>query len=152
MNGKVVSIFICPAAGDAMQQVPEVQAIMAKGLEGDRYSEGAGSWNKGKPGNRQVTLINAKFFPRSGFGPAESRRNIITEDIELMDLIGIQFRIGAAIFRGVKYCTPCDRPEKLSGNGGSFREEFHDVGGLIAEVVESGVITQGCEIIRLQKP
>lgn len=147
MNGNIIALFICPIAGSKMQSVQEVKAIAGHGLDGDRYSTGDGSFNKGAQGNRQVTLINGIFFEGSGFEYHESRRNIVTKDIELMWLIGREFRIGSAVFRGIKYCDPCERPHKLSGNRKSFKDTFLDRGGLIAEIIESGIIKIGDKII-----
>lgn len=143
MDGTVVAIYICPVAGGSMRRVQEVEAIAGQGLRGDRYATGEGSFNKGKQGNRQVTLINGAFFEGSGFEYADSRRNIITMDVELMRLIGREFQIGRARFRGVKYCTPCVRPSKISDTERNFKVIFFDRGGLIAEVIESGVIRSG---------
>lgn len=151
LHGKIVGIFIAPKAGDPMQEVSEVTAENGNGLTGDRYIGGNGSWNKNYPGRRQVTLINACFFPGSGFTFAESRRNIVTEDIELMALIGVQFSVGTSVFRGVKYCDPCMRPSKLAGKEKSFREAFFDRGGIIAEVVVSGVVRIDDSIIEIKK-
>ena len=123
-----------------MQEVPEVLAIAGQGLEGDRYSTGEGSFNRGNKGNRQVTFMNAIFFEKSGFEFKESRRNIFVENVELMWLIGREFQVGAARFRGVKYCDPCQRPSKLSNKTESFRDSFIDRGGLLAEVIETGMI------------
>ncbi len=109
-----------------MEEVGEVFAEAGKGLVGDRYYGGNGSWNKGVPGKRQVTLMNAMFFQRSGFRYPDSRRNIFVLDVELMDLIGKDFQAGEAIFRGVKYCDPCTRPSKLAGIETNFRETFFD--------------------------
>lgn len=135
-----------------MQEVREVEAIAGAGLQGDRYATGAGSFNKGNPGKRQVTLINGRFFSGSGFTFAESRRNLVTEDVELMRLIGRGFRIGTtACFHGVKYCHPCNRPSDLANKQGSFRGTFFDCGGLIAEVTASGVIRIRDPIISLPK-
>jgi uncharacterized protein YcbX len=145
-NGEVVAIFISPVAGDAMQQIEEVQAIAGKGLDGDRYAKGKGSFGQ-VPGKRQVTLINSVFFPGSGFDYIDCRRNIITAGVELMWLIGREFQIGAAKMRGVKYCDPCMRPTKLSGKEKSFKEAFADRGGLVAEIIESGAIKTGDLII-----
>ncbi len=140
MNSIVLAMFICPVAGEPMKPVDKVEAIIGAGLKGDRYYTGEGSWNKGKPGKRQVTLINAIFFKDSEFKYADSRRNIIVEGIELMSLIGKEFQIGNAKMQGLKYCDPCNRPSTLAGNDISFREAFSDRGGLIAEVVYGGII------------
>ena len=137
---KVVAICISPQAGVKMREVPEVVAIAGAGLEGDRYCTGEGSFNRGNVGKRQVTLINSIFFEDNEFDYVDSRRNIVTSDVELMWLIGKEFKVGEAKFRGVKYCDPCIRPSKLSGKQRSFKHVFFDRGGLIAEILEGGVI------------
>lgn len=150
-NGIILAIFIAPKAGDPMQAVQEVVAEAGKGLVGDRYYGGNGSWNKGNSGRRQVTLINGQFFPGSGFEYPDPRRSIVTGGVELMDLIGEEFEIGSAVFRGVKYCAPCERPNKFVSVGTSFRKAFFDRGGLIAEVVESGTIRVGDAVVPPKK-
>ncbi len=150
-NGKVISICISPKAGDPMQQIAEVEAIAGSGLNGDRYCTGDGSFNKGNRGKRQVTLINSIFFENTGFTYEDSRRNIITGGVELMWLIGREFQIGQARMMGIKYCDPCNRPSKLSQNEKSFQQVFFDRGGLVAEILESGVIKIGDSIIPTPK-
>ncbi len=147
MNGTVIAICICPTAGGPMQQVAEVEAIADQGLKGDRYATGEGSFNKGKTGVRQVTLMNSIFFEGSEFEFTDSRRNLFVKDVELMWLIGREFQIGTARFHGVKYCDPCTRPSKLSGKTKSFKEAFFDRGGLIAEIIEGGQIKVGDLVI-----
>ena len=147
MNETVVALCICPVAGESMQQVQEVEAIAGIGLKGDRYATGEGSFSKGKQGHRQVTLINGLFFEGTHFQYAESRRNIVTLGVELMWLIGREFQIGSARFRGVKYCEPCSRPSNLSGNAQSFKEVFFDRGGLVAEIIEGGMIKVGDAVV-----
>jgi hypothetical protein len=78
-NGKVKAIFIAVNAGAPMVRVHSVEALAGLGLSGDRYAAYQGSYNKGKPGNRQVTFINSRFFKNKGFTPADCRRNILTE-------------------------------------------------------------------------
>ncbi len=139
----VNALCICRAAGSPMERVGDIMAVAGVGLQGDRYSTGEGSWNKGKPGSRQVTLINGLFFLGTPFLYEDCRRNIIVTGTELMDLIGKEFDIGLARMRGVKYCDPCLRPSVLSGKAVSFREVFFDRGGLIAEVISTGLIRSG---------
>lgn len=146
-NGTVVALCICPAAGNPMQVVQEVEAITGSGLKGDRYCTGEGSFNKGSQGQRQITLINALFFEGTDFQYVDSRRNIVTRGVELMWLIGREFQIGTAHVRGVKYCDPCNRPSQLSGCKKSFKEVFFDRGGLIAEVIEGGIIRVNDDVI-----
>ncbi len=151
-NGIVVAILIRSKAGEEMQSLPEVRAIAGAGLEGDAYCDGNGSFNKKSGvGNRQVTLINERFFLGSGFSFVESRRNIVVRRFELIRCIGQEFRIGNALFRGRPgskgYCEPCDRPSNLSKNERSFEEAFEDCGGLIVEVIKGGLIRVGDQII-----
>jgi len=129
----------------------DVEAIAGVGLKGDRYANAQGSYNKGKPGKRQVTLINHCFFKDTSFKFDECRRNIITKDVELMWLIGREFKIGEAVFLGVKYCDPCQRPSKLAGKVVNFQRSFYDRGGLVADVVTGGLIKSGSAIIPPKK-
>lgn len=145
-KGTVVAIFIGHSAGATMQQVRQARAIAGSGLEGDRYAKAEGSYNQGSPGRRQVTLINSIFFAGTGFDFADSRRNIVTLGVELMWLIEREFAIGEARFRGLKYCDPCRRPSKLAGRTQSFADAFHDRGGLVAEILEGGMIHVGDDI------
>ena len=140
INGNVVAIFITPVAGEKMEEVETVEALAGAGLAGDRYSRGEGSFNRNRQGRRQVTLINSIFFKNNGFEYIESRRNIVTQGVELMWLIGREFQIGKARFRGQHYCDPCLRPSRLSGKTQKFLEAFSDRGGLVAEIIEGGTI------------
>lgn len=150
-KGLVLGIAIGPIAQEPMQNRFEVMAIEGQGLEGDRYSRGEGSYNKGNVGKRQVTLINAAFIPTSGFTFIETRRNIMTSGVELMWLIGKEFDIGDARFRGVKYCDPCLVPSALAKKEIRFADVFHDRGGLVAEVVKGGLIRINSPIVPPKK-
>ena len=142
-NGKLIAICIACEADAPMRQITQVVAEKDRGLVGDRYYKTRGSYNRGTPGKRQVTLMNALFFPGSGFTYADTRRNLFVDGVELMDLIGKEFHIGEAMFRGVKYCDPCNRPNKMAGIDKSFRDTFFDRGGLIADVITTGTIRVG---------
>jgi len=55
-EGKVVSIYTAPAATAPMSEQPQAQAVAGKGLEGDRYFSGTGTFWKPQP-DRELTLI-----------------------------------------------------------------------------------------------
>jgi MOSC domain-containing protein YiiM len=137
--------------GEPMVSVEEAMAIVGEGLSGDRYARGEGSWSRGQVGRRQVMLVNALFVQGSGFEYAETRRNIATLGVELMDLIGQEFFVGDALLRGLKYCDPCLRPSLLSNKKIAFRDAFHDRGGLVAEVLRSGLIRVGSPVVPPRK-
>jgi MOSC domain-containing protein YiiM len=154
-NGILEAICIGPAAKAAMVSINEVVAIARQGLAGDRYTLGKGSFNdtdkgRGGIGHRQVTLINAMFVDESGFSCIETRRNLIVRGIELMDQIGHEFRIDDVLMRGLAYCDPCMKPTTLIGSPYSFREKFYERGGLVAEILEGGIIRVG-SIIKTRK-
>jgi MOSC domain-containing protein YiiM len=146
-QGTVVAICVASRKGEPMASLQEAMAVAGQGLSGDRYARGQGSWSRGQVGRRQVTLINSLFVQGSGFEFGETRRNIATSGVELMDLIGQKFSVGDAMLRGVKYCDPCLRPSVLSSKDIPFRDAFHDRGGLVAEVLSSGLIRIGSPVI-----
>lgn len=136
-----------------MRQVHEVRAIAGVGLESDRYALGKGAFSHSKiPKIRHVTFIGSGAIARANmwsgadFTPAETRRNIITDGIDVNELVDTEFWIGDVGFVGIEPCDPCDRPDKLSGKNG-FKESFHDLGGLRAQIVYGGMLAVGQEII-----
>ncbi len=147
-QGTVVSLFISPVKKTPMVQCGEVTAIAGCGLLGDRYCTGAGSYSMNQVGYRQVTLLNGLFIAGSGFTAPETRRNIITEGIELVELIGREFTIGAATFIGERYCTPCEIPSELLGRGRGFKAAFLDRGGILGIVKIGGPIRIGDRIVK----
>lgn len=147
MNGKVVAIFTSSIARGAMQSQNIVEAVKGKGLKGDRYFRGGGSYNKGRQGFRQVTLIDAAAFANSGFSFSESRRNIVTEGVDLLSLIGKEFQIGGVRMKGIENCPPCHIPSRLSGKDVSFKDMFDGRGGLIAEVLSNDTVRVGNPVI-----
>ena len=141
MSGKVAGICISPKAGAPMESVYQVLAIAGAGLSGDRYCAGEGSFNRktGK-GNRQVTLMRDLALVNSGFEFSHTRRNILISGTEVVDLIGKEFQIGEAIIRGLRYCDPCNRPSTLIKSPHSFKDALTERGGIIGEVLMSGLI------------
>lgn len=139
MDAIVSGIFICPVKGEIMLPVDSAQALTGQGLQGDRYSVGKGTWNDGHRGKRQVTLISSESFLGTNFSPIDSRRNLLTQGIEVNTLMGRYFTVGEVLLKGVKYCDPCGRIDDLSGKKG-FKEQFRERGGIIAEVFIGGLI------------
>src|SRR3989338_3141479 len=147
--GKVLGIFICPRAGLLMQSVPRVMAFADLGLECDRYSLRVGSWSKpGVKPTRQVSLVaiedisDANTSLEKGFSPQDPRRNILTEGVELNRMVNIEFLVGGVLMLGIKQCDPCARPSALVDKP-FFAKALARRGGLIAEVLNDGVIRVG---------
>jgi MOSC domain-containing protein YiiM len=130
--GCLSAIFLYPEKGGPSVRVNSAQVLAGKGLVGD---------HERSPG-RQITLISVEGFTGAQHTWGESRRNLAVGEIELPSLIGKEFRVGEVFMRGVKYCSPCDLPDKLSGKKG-FRTHFHERGGLIAKTISDGEIKVG---------
>jgi len=150
---KVLGIYIAPSAGTAVAAVPQARAIRSAGLEGDRYGEGVGAFSNAKRVTiRQLSFIAIEDFRAANalaetpFTIEETRRNVLTEGVDLQSLIGKEFSVGGVRMRGIEDCTPCARPSNLSGKPG-FAEAFAGRGGLRAEVLETGLIKVGDPIV-----
>lgn len=86
----------------------------------------------------------------TSFSPAETRRNLLTEGVDLNALVGECFMVGAVKMRGVELCDPCARPSNLAGKDG-FETAYRKRGGLRAEILTSGVISCGDQVLLLPK-
>jgi len=148
-----IVLGICIALERRGEMIPQedVVAIAGKGLAGDRYAAGNGSYNQGDVGKRQLTLMHEAAFARqSEYTFPQSRRNLLIggDEIELTWLFskGHTLEIpGGPILRLVGYCDPCHVPTKLAGKSRdvSFRKLFWECGGFIADVIRGGPIHVG---------
>jgi MOSC domain-containing protein YiiM len=148
----VVGIHIAPAAQKPMVSLPEVHAVPGRGLEGDRYFAGGGTFTEsGRGGGTEVTLIELEALDRlrTDYGidlrPQETRRNIATQGITLDELIGREFRIGEVRMRGLSSCEPCAHLVELAGKQ-VLRGLVHR-GGLRAQIITDGTIHVGDSIV-----
>ena len=149
MSGTLVSIYTTPDAGAPMESHDEATAVAGSGLVGDRYSAGAGTFSGNEGAGREVTLIAREGIEaanRDGvtIEPHETRRNLVTEGIDLDELVGRTFAVGEAILVGVRDCPPCAYLEKVTRPG--VRVALDKRGGLRADVVRDGVIRVGDKI------
>jgi MOSC domain-containing protein YiiM len=146
-QGKLLSIFITPSAGEPMQSIPEARLVPGKGLEGDRYFLGTGNYSDRPGPDREVTLIEIEALQALeredglSLSPLEARRNLLTQDVPLNHLVGVEFRVGEATLRGVRLCEPCSYLEKLTGR--KVVSGLIHRGGLRAEVVQGGMVRVG---------
>lgn len=128
-----------------MMMRAEVRAFPGKGLEGDRYFAGSGTFSPQvqKP-DFEVTLIASEeiesFAKESGlpFTALHARRNIVTEGVQLNDLVGKEFQVGEVRLRGIRLCEPCNHLAKIS-----FPETLKGLvhkAGLRAQILSQGLI------------
>jgi len=153
-KGTLISIHIAPAGSVPVEAVPEARAVEGKGLEGDRYFDGRGTWSNHPGTGREVTLIEMEAIEavrrdysielRSG----ETRRNLVTRGVPLNHLVGREFRVGQAVLRGLRLCEPCQHLEGLTRP--AVKSALAHRGGLRAVIVHGGTIRAGDEIEEVQ--
>lgn len=143
--GFVRSIYVAADAGAPMVKHLKIDAIAGEGLKGDRYASKVGFWQtlpKPRETIRDVSFIKVSDIKNSGFTESETRRNIIVQtEFDLVHLIDKHFYVGDVLFKGVEECTPCKRPSELSGKE-NFAQTFKNKGGLRAQVLKSGLISE----------
>ena len=146
-RGAVVSIHIAPAGAAPVISVGEIQAVVGKGLEDDRYYLQTGTYSKTPGSGREVTLIEVEAIEalrreyQIDIDAAQARRNIVTRGVALNHLIDREFTVGEVVLRGTRMCDPCAHLEKFTGKG-VMRGLIHR-GGLRADVVRGGTIQLG---------
>jgi MOSC domain-containing protein YiiM len=140
--GIVESIWVAQEAGAQGQALEAAEAFAGRGLGGDRYVTGAGTFPSG-PSGSALTLIEAEvcesFEP--SLEPEEHRRNIVVRGLELNGLVGREFAIGRVRCRGVRLCEPCMVAEGYARQP-VLRRLVHR-GGLRADILEDGEINVG---------
>lgn len=112
-SGILEHIHITPAKSQPMQALDEATLVAGKGIEGDRYFLGTGTYSI-KPGeDRQVTLIEAEMLGRVAADNSheitmnEHRRNLTVRGVPLQHLVGLRFRVGKVVLEGVRINQPC---------------------------------------------
>ncbi len=132
----------------------EVRAVPGRGLEGDRYFKGVGTFspNPQKP-DFEITLVekeNIEAFARTTglpFTASLARRNIVTEGLDLNSLVGKEFLLGSVRIRGIRLCEPCTYLAKTT-----FPETLNRLvhkGGLRAQIITEGQVRVGDKIVVL---
>ena len=152
--GEVVwcdQLAVAPLAEAPMQLVQHARALAGRGLEGDRYANGSGTFSpRGahRPGY-ELTLIAAEVVEDlttrdAALDFTSTRRNVLTRGIDVNALVGRDFTIGDVRCRGLRLAEPCAHLERLSGPG-LLRPLIHR-GGLRADVLSGGHIGEGSAI------
>ena len=151
-NGSVVSLYIAPEAAGPMISVAQVQALADRGLEGDRFFRD--SWAAAKRPDKAVSLIEEEVLEMAAsehqvkIAGDQTRRNIVTRGVPLIELLDREFMIGNVVMRGIRLFEPCAHLEKVSKVPGIFRA-LENRSGLKAAILSDGIIHTG-DAITLQ--
>lgn len=150
MTGKIKGIYIAKTGQPPLSK-SSAQVKANKGIVGDRYYDGTGTFSGQLTGNRksEITFIASEEIDQfntsqnESMGYGDMRRNIVTEGIKLKDLIGKEFEIGTATFLGIEHCEPCAHLAATVNK----KVLPHMVNtGLRAAILNSGLIAVGSEI------
>jgi MOSC domain-containing protein YiiM len=145
MNGRVEGIYVAAQHGELPELVKSVRALAGRGLEGNRYF-----FDEAAPGTA-LTLIAAEAVEAIerehgiSIEPKESRRNVVTRGIDVNELVGKRFRVGAVECRGVELCEPCATLESMT-KPGVIKGLVHR-GGLNADILSDGEISVGDSVV-----
>jgi len=158
-GGVLLHIHIAPAASYEMEEQEQARLIAGRGIEGDRYFLGTGTYSP-KPDIREVTLIEiealealAKNDPPLQKGPitlepVDHRRNLTTRGVPLNHLVGKRFRVGETVLRGGRLNFPCKYLEELLGE--PVYLPLYNRSGLNCSIEVGGVIRPGDPIEPLE--
>ena len=128
-----------------IEKVNNVEVVAGKGIKGDR------NYHDYNEARKQITLIesesidyyNQKF--NTNFSYLDLRRNLITKNIQLNELIGKKLSIGQIDIQVHDLCRPCIYLQEILGKDNIIKE-FLNRGGLRCEILISGNIKVGDEI------
>ncbi len=148
----VCEILIAASPAHLAECVEKIEAIPGKGLAGDRYANGNGTFSKQpQQPDGELTLIQKEhldaFAAATGlkFSGRDARRNIVTSGIDLNAFVGREFSIGSVRIRALRLCEPCNYLAKQT-SGEVLRGLLHK-GGIRAQILTAGEIKVGAEII-----
>jgi MOSC domain-containing protein YiiM len=146
MAGRVEGIFISPKKRLLPEPVDSVRALAGRGLEGNRYF-----FDGDAPSGVALTLIAAEAVEALerehgiSIEPRESRRNVVTRDVDVNALVGKTFRIGGVECRGVELCEPCTTLQAMTKPG--IIKGLAHRGGLNADILSDGEISVGDAVV-----
>ena len=148
--GSLLEIWLSPAAAAPMRRVTSARLLAGRGLEGDRYALGGGTWAQYPDLEKQLTLIDAADVAAVAaevgvpLGPGDTRRNLVTEGVDLPSLVGRWFAVGDALLFGVKRCPPCTHLERLTG--ARLVKAMVHRGGINAAVFSGAAVAEGAVV------
>ena len=151
-GGRLLHTHIAPAASIKMQELAEANFVAGRGIEGDRYFLGTGTYSA-KPDSREVTVFEMEVLEalarndppvQSGpikIEPTDHRRNLTVRGVPLNHLVGQRFRVGSAVLFGGRLNFPCKYLEKLLGL--PVYLPLYNRSGLNCRIEKGGIVCRG---------
>jgi MOSC domain-containing protein YiiM len=150
----VVDLFIAENGSEPMKGVESVEAVTDRGLRGDRYFSETGYYSPFDV--CQVTLIASEAIAEVNaatgidLSAGEHRRNVVTDGVDVHDLLDHRFRVGNAVLEGTRPRPPCTHVEEMVGEDGVASALGGGRGGICADVIETGEIRVGDSITAVE--
>jgi hypothetical protein len=156
--GTLLAVHVTEAAGAAMRELAEARCVAGRGIEGDRYFLGTGTYSP-KPDVREVSLIEQEVLdalarndpPLQGgpilLSPMEHRRNLTVRGVPLNHLVGRRFQVGDVILRGGRLNFPCKYLAELLGK--PVMLPLYNRSGLNCSIERGGTIRPGDAVLPL---
>ena len=141
----VYEIGITEKNNQEIEKKESIEVVASKGILGDRY------FHDFNGDREQITLIESENIDyynntfNTKFTYVEFRRNIITKNIELNDLVGKTILVGNIKLKVNDLCRPCKDLQQRLGKSNIIKE-FLRRGGLRCEILSSGTINVGDKI------
>ena len=154
LQGVLVDIFVCDAAGAPMRRVDEITAIVGEGLAGDRYAKGTGHWRKTDA--CQVTLVTEADLRQAekrggmAFGNGQHRRNLVVRGIPLLAFRRRRVRIGEVLLVFHRLRPPCGYLDRLLKSGAG--KALGKGAGIGLSVIEGGTLRVGDPVSVIAEP
>lgn len=156
---KVHSIHVSDASMRPMRSIESARLIAGKGIEGDRYATGEGTYVAFQEPGRQLTLISKESAEAHLAGVARGqvsvgnlRRNVVVSGMsarDLEDAIGCVLMLGDACrVRVHRLCVPCLYNEKLNQAPGLMEAVWSEA-GVNCEILAGGSLKVG-DVVKVE--
>ena len=145
-------IIMGAEAKKPLHSVSSAQVEKGKGIVGDRYYYGKGTFNKPQLSQnvREISLISYEALAKcnerleSNLNFVDLRRNLVIKNMDQELLKNVSFSLGSASFKIVRTAPPCRYLSRL------LKEDImiglKHIGGLRAIIIDSGKIEVGNEL------
>ena len=142
--GTVLTLHTTKRMAEVMNEALILRCIAGKGIDGDRYMLGTGTYSKKPEPGRQLTIIESEELEaliKIGLHCTsnQSRRNIISRGISLNNLVGKKIMVGEVKLMVHRLCQPCTYLEKKLKQPG-LKDALWDKGGVKCEILTDGNI------------
>ena len=143
--GEVLKLGITKNNNQPIKEVNSIEVLANKGIIGDRH------FHEFNDPYNQLSLIESEniddYNIRFGLNIPyiDFRRNVITKDIRLNDLVGKKLKVGSVELDAIDLCRPCRHLTEML-NQKNVLKEFLRKGGIRCQILSSSNIHVGDKI------